>query len=147
MNTSTISKPPHHDKLHLLSIEIVNASLEDDSETFWEAYNQIKEICEAHEGSNLDHPFQWETLADFTSTHNEAMPFYFKALNLARELELVEYVATINLAIAEQYFNFDDLSKAWNYACAADIVAIDLEDLGLKKEISEMLLKLGEYIK
>jgi len=48
-------KPPHHEKVHQLALDIVNA---EDVASELIAYNEIRQICETHEGTLLDHPFQ-----------------------------------------------------------------------------------------
>ena len=136
-------RPPHHEKIHRLVLEIVNT---EDAEAERLVYNEIKEICETHENTVLDHPFQWETLGDFTYQKPElALNFYFKALKLASDANLAEYVASINLAIAEQYFEMANFSKAKVYASSANDVAKSLSNLELRQEISEILLKTSQY--
>ena len=44
----------------------------------WEHYNTLLGMCQGLEGTAEDHPFQWETLADFTSEHEAATEYYQK---------------------------------------------------------------------
>ncbi len=138
-----MNQPPHHEKIHILALNIVNAVSPDIE---WTAYNQIQTICETHEGTTLDHPFQWETLADFTNNNPEkAIGLYIKALALAKNSNLIEYIASVNLAIAEQYLELNEPNKAWEFANSANVVAKSISDLALKQEISKILLKTSKY--
>jgi SAM-dependent MidA family methyltransferase len=138
-----MNRPPHHEKIHQLALDFVN---NEDLDIEPHIYNQIKDVCETHEDTILDHPFQWETLADFTleNDHN-ALKIYFKALKLATKANLTEYVASINLAIAERYMELEDFNKAWSFANSANQAAESSNDLALKQEISEILLESAEY--
>ncbi|WNC68610.1 hypothetical protein RI845_00335 [Thalassotalea nanhaiensis] len=136
-------RPPHYEKIFQLTIDIVNT---DDVELGLIAYNKILKICETHEGTLLDHPFQWETLGDFTLEDNlKALSFYFKALKLANNAGLTEYIASINLAIAEQYLELGDFNKSWKFGVAANEAVKSSVDLSLKQEISETLLEISKY--
>jgi hypothetical protein len=138
-----MNRPPHHEKIHQLALDLVN---NEDLDMELHIYNQIKDVCETHEGTILDHPFQWETLADFTLENDRnALKIYFKALKLAIEGNLTEYVASINLAIAERYMELEDFNKAWRFANSADQASESSNDLALKQEISEILLESAEY--
>jgi hypothetical protein len=138
-----MNRPPHHEKIHQLALDLVN---NEDLDMELHIYNQIKDVCKTHEGTILDHPFQWETLADFTLENDRnALKIYFKALKLAIEGNLTEYVASINLAIAERYMELEDFNKAWRFANSADQASESSNDLALKQEISEILLESAEY--
>ena len=39
---------------------------EDKRERFWVNYNALKDYCEAQSLDGYDHPFLWESIADFT---------------------------------------------------------------------------------
>jgi len=138
-----MNRPPHHEKIHQLALDLVN---NDDLDMELHIYNQIKDVCETHEGTILDHPFQWETLADFTlENDHDALKIYFKALKLATKCNLTEYVASINLAVAERYMELQDFNKAWSFANSANQAAESSNDLALKQEISEILLESAKY--
>ncbi len=138
-----MNRPPHYEKIHQLVLDLVN---NEDLDMELNIYNQIKDVCETHEGTILDHPFQWEILADFTLENDRnALKIYFKALKLAIEGNLTEYVASINLAIAERYMELEDFNKAWCFATSANQAAESSNDLALKQEISEILLESAEY--
>jgi hypothetical protein len=138
-----MNRPPHHEKIHQLVLDIVNT---DDVDMELNLYNQIKDVCETHESTVLDHPFQWETLGDFTlENDHEALLIYFKALNLAKKANLNEYIASINLAIAERYIELEYFNKAWTFANSANEAAESSNDLALKQEISEILLESSKY--
>jgi hypothetical protein len=138
-----MNRPPHHEKIHQLAVDIVN---NDDLDREIDLYNKIKNICEIHEGTILDHPFQWETLGDFTlENDNKAISIYSKALILATKANLTEYIASINLAIAERYMELENFNKAWIFANSANKASESSNDLALKQEISEILLESSEY--
>jgi hypothetical protein len=136
-----MNQPPHYEKVLDLALEIVNA---EDKTLEWQAYNQLNLICQTHENSDLDHPFQWETLGDYTRDPEKALPIYFKALNLASLKGFTDYISSINLAISEQYKELSNFDKAWEYANLAQESAVKLSNLSLKQEISEMLIELSK---
>ena len=136
-----MNQPPHYEKVLDLALEIVNA---EDKTAEWQAYNQLNLICQTHENSDLDHPFQWETLGDYTRDPEKALPIYFKALNLAVLKGFNDYIASINLAISEQYKELRNFDKAWEYANLAQESANKLSDLSLKQDISEILIELSK---
>lgn len=136
-----MNRPPHYDKVLDLALEIVNA---EDQSSEWRAYNQLNAICHTHENTDLDHPFQWETLGDYTRDPEKALLIYVKALNLAKLNSFTDYVASINLAISEQYKELSNFDKAWEYANLAQESAVKLSDLSLKQEISELLIVLSK---
>jgi len=136
-----MNQPPHYEKVLDLALEIANA---EDKISEWNAYNQLNSICQDHENTSLDHPFQWETLGDYTRMPEKALPIYFNALNLAKLKNLTDYVASINLAISEQYKELSNFDAAWEYANLAKESASKLSDLPLKQEVSDLLLELSK---
>lgn len=136
-----MNQPPHYEEVLDLALEIVNA---EDKISEWNAYNQLNSICQTHENTSLDHPFQWETLGDYTHVPEKALQIYFNALNLAKLKNLTDYVASINLAISEQYKELGNLDTAWEYANFAKESASKLSDLSLKQEISDLLIELSK---
>ena len=93
-------------------------------------------------GSKNDHPFQWETLADFTLNDVEALEIYTTALKLAEALQLREYSASIQLAMTERYLQLNEQDHAFTFANAANESAKNTTDLELRKQISEVLLQI-----
>ena len=139
-----MNRPPHHQKILDLVLTIVNAK---NKTIKSDAYSQIKFICETHEGTKLDHPFQWETLGDFTyNNHQQSLAIYFKALGLAKEASLDDYIASISLAIAEQYQALGEFYKSFEYANLANQSAAQLPDFDLRREIRELLLEVSKSI-
>lgn len=135
----SIKLPPHHEKIHQLTLEIVN-SVDDELECM--AYNKILNICETHKDTVLDHPFQWETLGDFTFNDPEkSLSYYFYGLDLAQKANLNEYVGSIRLAMAEQYQELEDFEKSWECLNLANEALKTSSDLALKQEVSEALLE------
>mgnify|MGYP000303364616 FL=1 len=135
----SIKKPPHYEAIHQLALDIVNAN---NKQQEWVAYNQIKEICDKFAGTPLDHPFQWETLADFTYHNPEiALSYYFKALELARLFKLEDYLASINFAIAENYLEKADKAQALNFANTALTFTEQAADNELQLEINELIIE------
>jgi len=129
-----------HEKIHNLVLEIVNTESFDIE---CAAYNKIKDICFTNENTALEHPFQWETLGDFThDDYDRTLSFYFKALTLANRLNLNEYMASVNLAIAEIYQELSNFNEAWHFALSA---AQSIKNIVLKQEISEVLLEISKY--
>ena len=123
-----------------LSIELVNSSESEDTKKYWADYQRLVEVCSENESSGNDHPFQWETLADFTTDSNSALKIYLKALQLAELQKLPEYTASIKLAMAERYSELGIRDQALTTAHQANHIAKKLDDLQLRKEISEFLL-------
>ena len=135
----SIKKPPHYEAIHQLALDIVNAN---NKQQEWVAYNQIKEICDKFAGTPLDHPFQWETLADFTYHNPEiALSYYFKALELAMLFKLEDYLASINFAIAENYLEKADKAQALNFANTALTFAEQAADDELQLDINELIIE------
>ena len=77
--------PELHEAVHEIVLQIVNASAVDDRRAEWAAYQELVDICESSEREGRKHPFQWETLGDFTADRELAIGYYEKALGYARE--------------------------------------------------------------
>jgi hypothetical protein len=87
-----------------------------------------------------EHPFLWETLADFTTDDRVAIGFYQRALALAEQMGALEYQASIRLELALRHLELDEHAIACAYALAADEQARELDDLDLRRSISQFLL-------
>jgi tetratricopeptide (TPR) repeat protein len=129
-----------YEKVKDIAVELVNASAINDQRSQWEYYQELHGICIDNENGINDHPFQWESLADFTNDPNKAIELYKKALSLAESKSLAEYSASILFAIAERYIEIGNKTKACENAIKASEHAKNLDDLELRKEISEFLL-------
>ncbi|GAB1620528.1 hypothetical protein AAOGI_05780 [Agarivorans albus] len=125
-----------------LACELVNSSGAGLTKNYWDTYQQLNAICETNKGSNKDHPFQWETLADYTKSAEQAIRIYLVAIEVAKKLNLVEFLASSQLALAERYLELTNISAAINWASIANENALKCSNLELRQEISEFLLEL-----
>lgn len=128
-----------YDIVHGLALDIANASEAENDQAGSEAYKALKELCQSHEGGELDHPLQWEALGDFSETHEEALQAYQKGLICSSKLGFTEYSASIKLAMAESYFEQENINKAQQLASEASIEAESTVDNELKAAINEFL--------
>jgi len=113
---------------------------EDKRERFWVNYNALKDYCEAQSLDGYDHPFLWESLADFTIDDRAAIPLYLRALSRAIGDEARDYRVSIRFALAERYKNMGETELARQYAIEADDEAKQVADLDLRRRISRFLL-------
>ena len=137
-------KPELGDAVHEIAQDLVNASSAGDTQAQWAAYQQLANLCERSEHEGRNHPFQWETLGDFTPDSARAIAFYEKALGYARALQLQDYVASVSLAMAEALLDSGSIAQARDFAVQANEAAVKSDDLELRKNISELLLRLSE---
>jgi hypothetical protein len=100
----------------------------------------LRDFCEAETMAGREHPFLWETLADFAMDGRVAIGFYHRALALAEQMGALEYQASITLELARRHVELDEHSIACAYALAADEQAGKPDDLDLRREISQFLL-------
>lgn len=133
---------PLYDIVHGLALDMANASASGNEQTGSDAYDVLKELCKNEEGGELDHPLQWEALGDFSENHEEALRAYKKGLSCASKLDLPEYSASIKFALAESYFEQNDLDKAQELATEASSEADSTNDNELKVAINELLNEL-----
>ncbi|MEW5248292.1 hypothetical protein [Microbulbifer discodermiae] len=119
---------------------MVDASTAGNAKEYWSLYHELETLCKDNEIGERNHPFQWEALADFTTDDGASIEIYEKAFDLAENLRLRDYMASIKFALAERYccLNLSDL--AYSCAEAANEYAKKSSDLDLRKEISEFLL-------
>ena len=113
---------------------------EDQPDRYAVNYNALKDYCEAQRLDGYDHPFLWESLADFTIDDRAAIPLYRRALSGATGDEALPYRVSIRFALAERHRNIgaDDVARA--YAIEADDEARHVDDLELRRRISRFLL-------
>jgi hypothetical protein len=123
-----------------LATELVNASEAADKKSHWRLYTELREYCEPESRSGREHPFLWETLGDFTTDDQTAIDLYMKALERARSAGYQDYEASILFALAERYSAIGDGALAYKYALEANEKAEVLDDLDLRRSISEFLL-------
>ena len=115
--------PPLYDEVHQLSIDVVNASSEEDTEAEWIAYNKLRELCELNENTEKNHPIQWEALADFTTNDDQAIAIYQKALHCSELLGLAEYSASIYFELANRFQDSSQNGEAFEFAHKANELA------------------------
>ncbi len=131
-----------YEKVAILACELANASASEITREYWSLYNSLESLCISSENSSQNHPFQWETLADFTTDDAVSIPIYNKAFELAKSQELSEYMASIKLALAERYSHLGLSEMTRSSATETDIYAKDCEDSELRVEISEFIQKI-----
>ena len=129
-----------------LATSLTNASEAGDTKFYWNLYGELRKFCEGESESGRDHPFLWETLADFTSDDRAAITLYAKALASANDPAAAGDRASIQLAMAERYRDLGDPALARKFAVAANEEAKALDDLELRRSISEFLLSASEHI-
>lgn len=132
--------PPFYNEVHELALSLLNS--QGQTQSYWHLYEKLRVVCENNADSKSDHPFQWETLADFTLDDVAALEIYAKALEIAENLGLKQYSASIQLAMAERYLQLGKPDYALKFAHSANEAAKSTKDLGLRKEISELLLEI-----
>jgi hypothetical protein len=113
---------------------------EDQPEKYWSNYNALKDYCDAQCHGGYDHPFLWETLADFTLNDDAAISLYLRALDLATGDEARAYRVSIRFALAERYKSKGEVALARQYAIEADDEARETDDRELRRRISRFLL-------
>ena len=128
------------DKVKDLACSIVNASSEGNTKDYWNSYQELNDLCSDNENGGLNHPFQWETLADFTTDDAASISLYEKAFALAEDMQLNDYMSSIKFALAERYLELGLESLVYSSARQANEHAAKIDDLELRKEISEFLL-------
>lgn len=125
-----------------LAEKLMKAAAKDDRATFEELYAELQAICAEHEGTDKDHPEQWETLADFTEELEEALPIYQKALDKAIAKPSNDHIASIGFSMATLQVELGQTEAAINTLQHAQANAQGIEDNDLKAEIDELLEKL-----
>lgn len=128
-----------YEQVKQLAEGIVQASIEGNTKITWDLYGQLKSICEENESEELNHPFQWETLADFTTDDSISIKVYEKALQFAEEMELSEYSASIKFSMAERYSELGLYEVGVISAKSAFEIAKEIDDIELLREIEEYL--------
>lgn len=129
-----------HARVVELTDTLLHAGQSGDAEAAEAAYRALADYGHAVAAEGRDHPFLWETLADFTGDDRIAIGFYLRALPLATAAGADGYAASIYLALAERHSNLDELDAARDYALQADGFARSIDDLPLRRDISQFLL-------
>jgi tetratricopeptide (TPR) repeat protein len=127
-------------KVHTLAIELLKAAEEEKDEVFIKYFEELKTLCVDNEHDEvMNHPVQWETLADFTEDSDEALALYQKALGFAEAIDAKDYMASISYAMAILLQENGDDEKALFFAKQAHNMASGGEDEELRKEIKALL--------
>lgn len=132
-------KAPLYNEILEICQNIASASEKDDEDARNSACGDLQKLCATNQNSPKDHPLQWEALADFTDDGDQAMDIYQIALAIAEKLKLDTFIASIYLAMAQRQQEFEESSKALEYATMASAAAQQISSKELKQEIQECL--------
>ncbi|WP_442682878.1 hypothetical protein ACSBPQ_15015 [Stenotrophomonas sp. JC08] len=132
-----------HQRVVELTDAILAAGQSGDAGLAGSRYQALLAYCQATAAAGRDHPFLWETLADFTGDDHLAIGHYRHALALALAGAdaAADYAASICLALAERHTNLDESSTAHAYALQAEEHARGSDDLPLHQAIHQFLLE------
>ena len=84
-----------YEKVFELATELAVASESEDNRSYWAYYNTLKDYCERKRADGFDHPFLWETIADFTTDDKIAIDLYLHALEVKCD-DNAPYLASIS---------------------------------------------------
>ena len=129
-------------QVQTLAESLMEAVDQEDQARFDKDYAQLQQICEEHEGTDEDHPVQWEILADFTGELDLAITIFDKALVKAEAIDSIDFRSSIGFSIATMKLELDDKKGAIESLEKAKIACEDIEDKELKAEIHELLNEL-----
>ena len=116
---------------------MTDAAGAEDVQAYWQLYEKLEAYCAAQ--SERDHPFLWETLADFTMDDQAALALYLKALSKAQLLGNAHYEASSLLSLAERHKDMGNMDLAYRYALEASAKAKFLDNAALRRNIGEFL--------
>ncbi|MCC3344106.1 tetratricopeptide repeat protein [Psychrobacter sanguinis] len=125
--------------IYNLAEDLLEADSQDDQQQFDALYAELKAICTDNEGTDKDHPEQWETLADFTVDLEQALIIYQKALDKAVKINSKDHMASIAYSMAELQLELGQKEQAIESLKNAKISANKIEDKEFKTEIDERL--------
>ncbi len=128
--------------IYTLAEELLEADRRGNQEKFDSLYAELKAICTDNEGTDKDHPEQWETLADFTEDLDAALVIYDKALAKATAINSKDHMSSIAFSMAVLQLETGEKEAAIQSLQNAKITANKIEDKEFKVEIDEMLTKL-----
>lgn len=128
--------------IYNLAEELLEADSKEDQARFDQLYAELKAICEDNEGTDKDHPEQWETLADFTADLDQALVIYDKALAKATETNSKDHLSSIAFSMAELQLEMGEKEAAIESLKNAKVAANKIEDKEFKQEIDALLEKL-----
>ena len=127
-----------------LAEKLMEAARKNDQAEFDALYAQLKAICTDNDGTDKDHPEQWETLADFTEDLNAALVVYETARGKALAINAKDHLASIGLSMAKLQLELGQKVEAIRSLEDAKISANKIEDKELKAEIDTLLAGLLE---
>ncbi len=127
-----------------LAKELMSCANKKDQAGFDAFYQELKQICEDNDGTDKDHPVQWETLGDFTDELEQAIGIYDKALEKAIAMNSKDYLSSIGFSAALLKVELDDKVGAIQYLEQAKIHSNKIIDKELKAEIHDLLKKLQD---
>ncbi|QIZ76693.1 tetratricopeptide repeat protein [Ferrimonas lipolytica] len=113
-----------------------------DQKGFDSCYLELKGVCEQNEGTDKDHPVQWETLADFTDDYSLAIAIYDKALQKAAAINNKDYLSSIGFSLASMKVETGDTEGAIAILSKAKTDSNKIVDKELKAEIHDLLVQL-----
>jgi predicted negative regulator of RcsB-dependent stress response len=128
--------------VHTLAENLMIAVQKKDQNSFDHCYQELKQVCDENEGSDKDHPVQWETLADFTDDLVLAITIYDKALLKSEAINSKDFRSSIGFSIASLKVELGDKESAIEYLEQAKISCNKIVDKVLKAEIHDLLEEL-----
>jgi len=128
--------------IYTLAEELLEADRRGNRAKFDSLYAELNAICTDNEGTDKDHPEQWETLADFTEDLDAALVIYDKALAKATAINSKDHMSSIAFSMAVLQLETGEKEAAIQSLQNAKITANKIEDKEFKVEIDEMLTKL-----
>ncbi len=128
--------------IYTLAEELLEADHRSNQEKFDSLYAELNAICTDNEGTDKDHPEQWETLADFTEDLDAALVIYDKALAKATAINSKDHMSSIAFSMAVLQLETGEKEAAIQSLQNAKVTANKIEDKEFKVEIDEMLTKL-----
>ena len=128
--------------IYSLAEDLLEADRIGDQAAFDALYAELKAVCTDNEGTDKDHPEQWETLADFTEDLDAALVIYEKALAKATAINSKDHMSSIAFSMAVLQIELGQKDAAINSLQNAKITANKIEDKEFKVEIDELLATL-----
>ena len=133
-----------HKKLNELSINLMKAAKREDEKAFYPLYDELKALCfDNQNDSVMNHPEQWETLADFTDELDQAIEYYQVALKYSEEKKLPEFIASINYSMAVMLKDHGQSAQALECVQNANAKMKRVHDTVLQDEIDLLIRELS----